>query len=82
VTFASPPPTALFDLPGVRVLRHDGATVRLQSHDGLNAVIKALSTHQVVDLRTEQPSLEDIFLAYYTGGHAPTMSVEEEASRA
>jgi len=24
----------------------------------------------VVDLRTEQPSLEDVFLAYYAGGEA------------
>ncbi len=82
VTFASPPPVALFDLPGLQVLRHDGATVRLQSHDGLDAVIKALATQSVIDIRTEQPSLEDIFLAYYTRNAEATASADEEVHHA
>lgn len=67
VTFAEPPPADLFALPGVRELRRDGNTVHVQSRDSLDAVIKAIGRHQVVDLRTEQPSLEEIFLAYYSG---------------
>jgi ABC-2 type transport system ATP-binding protein len=70
VTFAEPPPADLFALPGVRELRRDGNTVHVQSRDSLDAVIKAIGRHQVVDLRTEQPSLEDIFLAYYSGTEA------------
>ena len=70
VTFAEPPPTDLFALPGVRELRRDGNMVHVQSRDSLDAVIKAIGRHQVVDLRTEQPSLEDIFLAYYSGTEA------------
>jgi ABC-2 type transport system ATP-binding protein len=66
VTFAEPPPADLFALPGVRELRRDGNTVHVQSRDSLDAVIKAIGRHQVVDLRTEQPSLEEIFLAYYS----------------
>jgi ABC-2 type transport system ATP-binding protein len=66
VTFAAPPPPGLFVLPGVRELRRDGVTVHLQAHDGLDALLKAIATQRVVDLRTQQPSLEDIFLAYYT----------------
>ena len=66
VTFAEPPPADLFALPGVRELRRDGNTVHVQSRDSLDAVIKAIGRYQVVDLRTEQPSLEEIFLAYYS----------------
>jgi ABC-2 type transport system ATP-binding protein len=76
VTFAVEPPRDLFALPGVRELRRDGNMVHLQARDGIDAVIKAIARYPVVDLRTEQPSLEDIFLAYYAG-HA-----DEEERRA
>jgi ABC-2 type transport system ATP-binding protein len=65
VTFAAPPPLDLFDLPGVRELHRDGNTVRVQALDGLDAAVKAMAAYRVVDLRTEQPSLEDFFLAHY-----------------
>ncbi len=65
VTFATPPPAGLFAMPGVREVRRDGTTVRLQVSQGLDAVLKAIATRAVVDLRTEQASLEDIFLSYY-----------------
>ena len=55
VTFASPPPAGLFALPGVREVHRDGATVHLQAQDGVDAVIKALATQQVLDLRGRQP---------------------------
>ncbi len=76
VTFAEEPPAGLFDLPGVRVLHRDGATMRVQAQNAIDAVLKAVATQRVVDLRTEQPSLEDVFLGYYAGtgdgdaGHA------------
>ena len=66
VTFAEPPPADLFALPGVRELHRDGNMVHVQALDGLDAVIKAMAAYRVVDLRTEQPSLEDFFLAYYS----------------
>jgi len=65
ITFAEPPPADLFALPGVRELHRDGATVHIQALDGLDAAIKAIAAYRVVDLRTEQPSLEDFFLAHY-----------------
>jgi ABC-2 type transport system ATP-binding protein len=80
VTFASAPPVDLFALPGVRELRRDGNMVHLQARDGIDAVIKAMAGCQVVDLRTEQPSLEDVFLAYYAGstdGRAPAAGQKE-----
>ncbi|MEK7693326.1 MAG: ABC transporter ATP-binding protein [Chloroflexota bacterium] len=81
VTFAAPPPQDLFALPGVRELRRDGNMVHLQARDGIDAVIKAIARCQVVDLRTEQPSLEDIFLAYYSGNAATPGATEENGRR-
>jgi ABC-2 type transport system ATP-binding protein len=72
VTFAQEPPADLFRLAGVRELRRDGNRVHLQAQDGIDAVIKAIARYPVLDLRTEQPSLEDVFLAFYTDpGRAP-----------
>jgi ABC-2 type transport system ATP-binding protein len=79
VTFAAPPPQGLFRLPGVSELRRDGATVRLQARDGIDAVIKAIATQRVVDLRTEQTNLEDVFLAYYTEATEPEEARRESA---
>ncbi len=76
VTFAEPPPADLFALPGVRELRRDGTIVRIQALDGLDAAVKAIAAYRVVDLRTEQPSLEDFFLAHYADETHPE---EEEA---
>jgi ABC-2 type transport system ATP-binding protein len=67
VTFAEPPPHDAFALPGVSVLHRDGATVKLQAREGIDAVIKTIARYRAVDLRTEQASLEDVFLTYYTG---------------
>jgi ABC-2 type transport system ATP-binding protein len=67
VTFAQAPPAGAFALPGVKELRRDGTTVHLQARDGIDALIKVIARYPVVDLRTEQPSLEDVFLAYYSG---------------
>ena len=68
ITFAESPPRDLFALPGVQVLRRDGNTVHVQARDAIDAVVKAIAPHRIIDLRTEQPSLEDIFLAYYSDG--------------
>lgn len=65
VTFDQPVPEDAFALPGVTVLDHNGATVRLQVRGQLDEVVKTLARFTVVDVRTEQPSLEDVFLHYY-----------------
>ena len=70
VTFAAPPPADLFLLPGVQELRRDGNVVRVQAQDSIDAVIKAIASRPIIDLRTEQPSLEDFFLTYYTSPNA------------
>lgn len=77
VTFAGPPP-ALTGLDGIREMRRDGRTVRLQVSGAVDPLIKLLARHEVVDLRTEQPSLEDVFLAYYS---APEPGGEEREEK-
>jgi ABC-2 type transport system ATP-binding protein len=57
---------ALLNVPGVSLLsRQDGQNVTLQIEGDMDELIKSLATFPVLDLITEQPSLEEIFLAYY-----------------
>ena len=65
ITFAEPPPEGALALPGVEIVRQENNTVRLRVREGLDALVKAIAGYQVIDLRTEQASLEEIFLAYY-----------------
>jgi ABC-2 type transport system ATP-binding protein len=66
VTFASDVPPDEFDLAGIRVVRRDGRVVHFEVRANLDGLLKAIARHTVEDLRTEQASLEDIFLAYYS----------------
>jgi len=61
-------------LPGVRDVdaRADGRRVRFGVEaSALDAVIKALARHEIVDLELAHPSLEEIFLAFYSGEEQP-----------
>jgi ABC-2 type transport system ATP-binding protein len=56
----------LASVPGVKLLTpNDGLHVTLQVEGEIDALIKALAALPVVDLETEHPSLEEVFLAYY-----------------
>jgi len=79
VSFGEPVPADAFALPGVRELRRDGNLVHLEVRDNLDGALKAIARFRVVDLRTEQPSLEQIFLAYY---QPASQSDVKEAARA
>jgi ABC-2 type transport system ATP-binding protein len=53
-------------IAGVRDLEADGRRVRFGvASDALDAVVKAIARHQIVDLELAHPSLEEIFLTYY-----------------
>jgi ABC-2 type transport system ATP-binding protein len=67
VRFKEPIDTADFDrMPGISVLgADDGQGILLQVEGEMDALIKALAVYPVLDLETERPSLEEIFLAYY-----------------
>ena len=66
VTMVRPSDGALFrDLPGVESVSADGHTVTIRGRDGLvTSVIGRLAAHhlEVVDVRTETPTLEDVFI--------------------
>jgi ABC-2 type transport system ATP-binding protein len=65
VTFAAPVPAGAFDVPGVREVKRQGLVVHLEVRNNIDGALKAIARFPVVDLRTEQPSLEQVFLAYY-----------------
>jgi ABC-2 type transport system ATP-binding protein len=72
VTFAQPVPPDAFDIAGVRELQRDGNMVHLEVREHLDEALKVIARYPVVDLRTEQPSLEQVFLAFYESeGEAP-----------
>lgn len=59
--------SALGQVPGVTVLsQDDGRGILLQVAGEMDGLIKALGAYPVSDFETHRPSLEDVFLAYYS----------------
>jgi len=67
VRFKQPVEVAeLGKLPGVAILsRADGSSVTLQVTGEMDVLVQALGRLPVLDLETERPSLEEVFLTYY-----------------
>jgi len=67
VRFKKPVEAAeLGKLPGVKILAGaDGSSVTLQVQGDLEKLVQALGRLPVLDLETERPSLEEVFLTYY-----------------
>lgn len=60
-------PGTLTRLPGVTLIdRGAGASVLLNVTGDMDQLIKTLAAYPVLEMDTERPSLEEIFLAYYT----------------
>jgi ABC-2 type transport system ATP-binding protein len=59
------PTKAFSGLPGVQEVQAHGDTIRLTVAGAVDAVVKAAAKFEVVDLASHQPSLEDVFLAFY-----------------
>jgi ABC-2 type transport system ATP-binding protein len=78
VTFGETVPEAVFAGLAVDVIQHDNNKVRLRVRDNLDGVIKLIARYPVLDLRTDQASLEEIFLAYYED--APEQEAATHAS--
>jgi ABC-2 type transport system ATP-binding protein len=59
-------PGALARLPGVTLSEQgDGSSVLLNVAGDMDPLIKTLAAYPVIEMDTERPSLEEIFLAYY-----------------
>ena len=66
--FADPVGRDLFDgVDGVREVTVEDRVARLAVEGGLDALIKAAATQRVVDLRSPDVDLEEVFLGYYRG---------------
>lgn len=73
VEFAAPVDPAPFAaLPGVDDVRVEDATLHLRAVGDLDALVKLAATHHVVDLVSEPPELEEIFLSYFAGPDGPS----------
>ncbi|MHB8958031.1 MAG: ABC transporter ATP-binding protein [Candidatus Limnocylindrales bacterium] len=69
IEFASPPPPAAFaGIDGVRDVTLDGPTLRCTVVGSMDPILKAAARHEVRTLSSLEPSLEDVFLAYYGEG--------------
>ena len=55
-------------LPGVREATAEGTVVRCTVAGSVDAVLKAAARHEVLHVVSHEPSLEQVFLAYYTDG--------------
>lgn len=66
VTFADGVPgPEVFAMPGVQEVARTASVLHFEATGDLSPFISRLAEHHVVDLKTEQPSLEDILLTYY-----------------
>ena len=54
-------------LPGVRDVSAHGEAVRVSVEGPVDAIVKAAARFEVVDLVSQEPTLEDVFLAFYGG---------------
>ena len=66
VTFEKPVPAVAFaELEGVRIVSLEGAEASFETHDQMDALIKALAGFRVHTLETHELTLEELFLSYY-----------------
>jgi ABC-2 type transport system ATP-binding protein len=66
VSFASPAPEAtIFNIAGTREIRREPETLEFEVAGEIDPLLKALAPYHVVDLRTEQATLDEILLSYY-----------------
>ena len=69
------------NLEGVDGFSRDGAELTFELHGNLDDMIKLAAKHELVDMMYERPSLEEIFLAYYSddGSSGKTNSGNRES---
>jgi ABC-2 type transport system ATP-binding protein len=66
VEFAQPPDAEAFrGLAGVRHVEAAGARLRIDFEGSADAIVKALARHDVIEVRTHDGDLEQVFLRYY-----------------
>ena len=72
VRFGEPVRTEEFErLEGVEAVERDGATLRFHVRGNLDAIIKAIARHAVLDVEITRATLEELFLTYYDRAEGP-----------
>ncbi len=61
----SPPAAEAFAMEGVRELRREQSIIEFEVQGDLDPMVKALAQHYVVDIASEQPSLEELLMSFY-----------------
>ena len=71
IRFASPvPPEAFAWLPGTREMQVVGALLRCSVSGSIDPLIKAAARFEVAEINSQEPSLEELFLTYYSATEA------------
>jgi ABC-2 type transport system ATP-binding protein len=71
IRFARPVPGEAFaGLPGVQKIEVQGDLVHLTVSGHLDAVVKAAARYEVVDITSNEPTLEEVFLTFYGEGES------------
>lgn len=65
LTFAEAPPAGLWEREGVQVIRRQGLQLVVEISRDLPGFWQAAAPYGIVDVETENLSLEDVFLSYY-----------------
>ena len=66
VVFDAPPASDAFDaVPGIRVVSVIGTEARFETDGGIDSLIKELARHTVLELQSNEPTLEELFRKYY-----------------
>jgi ABC-2 type transport system ATP-binding protein len=77
--FGAPVSDGLFaSLAQVSDLRVDGTTVTMRVSGPIGPVVRAAAAHDLVDVVSQEPNLEDVFLAHYGRGAAATPGLEPD----
>jgi ABC-2 type transport system ATP-binding protein len=71
IQFAGPAPReALAAIEGVRGISVEGDLALVEVEGSPDALVKELARHELADLTSHEPDLEEIFLSYYSADDA------------
>ena len=71
----------LANVPGADNITTDGSTLRLSLSGDFDPLLRAVQSHYILDVQVQEPTLEEIFLAFYEdqpvhhNGHRGTVAV-------
>ncbi|MCS6870974.1 MAG: DUF4162 domain-containing protein, partial [Anaerolineae bacterium] len=61
-------PRLLASVAGVSNVSGEGNQLKFRLSGDFDPVLRAISSHYVVDVHVQEPSLEEVFLTFYSNG--------------